>query len=140
MLEPAQLQATQEQLKPQARPGSVSLTASSSELHRMDSLPVLDIGPWLERQHADDCQVSNRGVRSLVKLQSPKAQSPKPKAPKPQSPETAGLQALCQAVADALVNTGCLVIRDPRVGPDDSDVFLDQVRVGVAPRAEERQV
>ena len=86
--------------KPGAR-ARVSVTAAAqaqpclssiiSEGSSAPALPVLDIGPFLDRQTSEDCE------------------------------------ALCTAVAEALVNTGCLVVRDPRVGADQSETFLDQM-------------
>ena len=67
------------------------LSNTISEDSATPVLPVLDIGPFLERQTPGDCE------------------------------------ALCLAVAEALVNTGCLVVRDPRVGADQSETFLDQM-------------
>ena len=37
------------------------------------------------------------------------------------------LQQLCQALADCLRNTGCLVVRDPRVDAEDNTAFLDMM-------------
>ena len=37
------------------------------------------------------------------------------------------LQQLCQAVADCLRKTGCLVVRDPRVNAEDNIAFLDMM-------------
>ena len=70
----------------QAAPQTTLSAVSSSSV-----LPVLDLGPFLDRQTPED------------------------------------RDSLCTAVADALVNTGCLVVRDPRVGADQSETFLDQM-------------
>lgn len=36
-------------------------------------------------------------------------------------------QQLCKAVADCLCETGCLIIRDPRVKAEDNTAFLDMM-------------
>ena len=37
------------------------------------------------------------------------------------------VQSLCLAVADCLRDTGCLIVRDPRVKAEDNVVFLDMM-------------
>lgn len=38
-----------------------------------------------------------------------------------------GLQRFCQDMADCLAQTGCLIVRDPRVGTAEADCFLDMM-------------
>lgn len=57
MLEPMQQLSPQEPLKAHEKP-FFSVTARLEASATTLPLPVLDIGPWLQRQHPADCQVS----------------------------------------------------------------------------------
>jgi len=54
------------------------------------------------------------------------------------SGDAAGKDALCKQVAELLKETGCLVVRDPRVDTNDNDTFLDMMERYYERGAEEK--